>query len=61
MNKNSLSYINGRTFENYLMANPEMLKKYEKLKIDSNGLSTQKYYRRKIEFINEILSIIILS
>ncbi len=41
-------------FENYLKENKEALQKYIKVKEESNGLSTREYYRKKLEFINEI-------
>lgn len=57
INKETDNWKNSVKFENYLKKHPEFLKKYEKLKEQGNGLSTQKYYRRKIEFINKILKI----
>jgi GrpB-like predicted nucleotidyltransferase (UPF0157 family) len=55
INKESLGWINGLKFENYLKTHPEDLEKYKILKEQGDGLSTREYYRRKIEFINEIL------
>ena len=43
-------------FESYLREHPDSLEAYRQLKEDCQGMSTRKYYRRKIEFINEILS-----
>jgi len=43
-------------FEGYLETHPEALAAYEKMKLGGNGLSTREYYRRKNEFINEILA-----
>jgi len=40
----------------YLKENPEALERYRKLKEEAAGVNTGEYYRRKIEFINEILS-----
>ncbi len=42
-------------FENYLKEHPQALEEYRKLKELGDGLSTREYYRRKIEFINDIL------
>jgi GrpB-like predicted nucleotidyltransferase (UPF0157 family) len=56
INQESLEWLNGLKFEKYLRANPEVLNDYRKLKEAGDGLSSQEYYRRKIEFINNILS-----
>lgn len=56
INKKSNDWINGLKFENYLKTHKESLEKYKKLKENSGGLSAQDYYRRKMEFINDILS-----
>jgi len=55
INRNSPDWKNSLQFENYLKSHLEALRAYEKLKIDHAGQSTQKYYTKKIEFINEIL------
>ena len=55
INKETDNWKNGVKFESYLKKHPEFLKKYEKLKEQGDGLTMQKYYRRKIEFINKIL------
>ncbi|MDD5639599.1 MAG: GrpB family protein [Candidatus Pacebacteria bacterium] len=55
INKESDSWKNGVKFENYLKLHLDDLKKYEKLKEDGNGLSVREYYRKKTEFINDIL------
>ncbi len=44
-------------FETYLRQHPEALERYRKLKESGDGLSMKEYYRRKIEFINEILDL----
>ncbi len=49
-------WIDGCRFEKYLKENAEALEAYRKLKEDGQGLSTREYYRRKIEFLNDILS-----
>lgn len=56
-NKEHQSWVNGERFINYLKENPETLEKYRKLKEECAGLNCQQYYRKKIEFINEILGI----
>lgn len=43
-------------FENYLRTHPETLEEYRLLKESGDGLTVREYYRRKIEFINGILS-----
>jgi len=55
MNKECDGWKNGVKFEEYLKSHPKVLKDYQKLKENGNGLSVQEYYRRKIEFINSIL------
>jgi GrpB-like predicted nucleotidyltransferase (UPF0157 family) len=42
-------------FEEYLKNYPDELERYRVLKEESNGKTMREYYRRKIEFINEIL------
>ncbi len=42
-------------FEKYLKEHPETLRDYEQLKEQGDGLSTREYYRKKIEFINDVL------
>lgn len=55
INKEHESWKNSVKFEKYLRNNAEALEKYRKLKEDGGGLSVREYYRRKIEFINQIL------
>jgi GrpB-like predicted nucleotidyltransferase (UPF0157 family) len=55
INNKSKSWLDGIKFEECLRNNPELLNAYKKLKESGDGLSTRKYYRRKIEFINSIL------
>lgn len=43
-----------KTF-NILKDNPELAKEYEKIKLNSNGLSFREYMRVKFEFFNRIL------
>jgi GrpB-like predicted nucleotidyltransferase (UPF0157 family) len=55
VNEKGKSWVDGCMFENYLKTHLESLKVYEQLKESARGLSTRAYYRKKTEFINEIL------
>lgn len=55
INSESDGWINSVKFENYLRNNLESLEKYMRLKEEGNGLCIKEYYKRKIEFINEII------
>jgi GrpB-like predicted nucleotidyltransferase (UPF0157 family) len=57
INEESGSWIDGVRFETYLHTHPDALDQYRLLKEDGEGLSVREYYRRKTEFINEILAI----
>lgn len=50
------SYLKGKLFEKYLRSHPNELERYRILKEDANGQTIKEYYRRKVEFMNEILS-----
>lgn len=56
INKRRKGWKDGVKFEDYLKSHPKSLEEYKKLKENGNGLGTQEYYRRKIIFINKILS-----
>ncbi len=56
INKEDSGWLESLKFENYLRTHPETLEAYRKLKEVGNGLGCREYYRRKIEFINEIIS-----
>jgi GrpB-like predicted nucleotidyltransferase (UPF0157 family) len=56
INKDSKGWIDSCRFEKYLSENPKVLEAYRILKEKSEGLSTRKYYRNKIEFINNVLN-----
>jgi GrpB-like predicted nucleotidyltransferase (UPF0157 family) len=58
INKNTPGWLDSIRFENYLIKHKAALKKYEELKKSFHNLGGQDYYRAKIEFINEILSIL---
>lgn len=53
VNEDSDDWKNLLKFETILRNNPAKLEEYKKLKESGDGLSTQEYYRRKLEFINE--------
>jgi len=55
INKEGTGWIEDLKFENYLKEHTRALEEYRKLKESGDGLSTREYYRRKIEFINDIL------
>lgn len=55
-NKEHAGWLNSIKFENYLRKHPEVLEEYRRMKEAGDGLSVREYYRRKVEFINEILS-----
>ena len=56
INKEHDGWKNTLRFEKHLKSNPLDLQKYKQLKENGDGLSVQAYYRKKIEFINDILS-----
>lgn len=55
ISENSEGWLNGIRFEKYLKEHPKYLEEYRIIKEKAAGLSTREYYRKKIEFINEIL------
>ncbi len=55
INKESDDWKNMLEFEALLRENHKILKEYKNMKELGNGLSTREYYRRKLEFINQIL------
>ncbi|HUD44133.1 MAG TPA: GrpB family protein [Patescibacteria group bacterium] len=56
VNQDAQVWKENTIFFNYLQTHPDALSKYEQLKEHASGASTREYYRRKIEFINEILT-----
>lgn len=58
INEESEGWINSLKFEHYLKTHPETLEQYRVLKETNSGLPSSEYYRRKIEFIHEILDAI---
>ena len=55
VNQNTEQWKRSTAFEDYLKNHPETLKEYQKLKEASNGIGMKEYYRRKMEFINDII------
>ena len=55
INEKCRGWIDSVKFMKYLENHTETLEQYRILKEEGNGLSTREYYRRKIEFINEVL------
>lgn len=55
INEESPAWLEGKKFYELLKSNPEALEQYRILKESLNGLTTREYYRRKLEFMNEIL------
>lgn len=56
INEEHQGWLDSVKFESCLRSNPETLEEYRKLKESGNGLSTREYYRKKIEFINNVLT-----
>lgn len=59
MDKTHEDWLRGVAFEDCCRTNPEVRNAYEFLKFEMNGKSVQDFYRRKIEFINEVLSSVV--
>jgi len=57
-NEEHEEWQNNLKFNSYLRNNPEALAEYKKIKEDLAGKSTREYYRAKVEFINETLSLV---
>lgn len=57
VNEESPTWTEGQKFYEYLKNNPETLEQYKILKESLNGLTTREYYRKKLEFMNEVLKI----
>lgn len=55
VNQESEGWKKNIAFDNYLKSHPEDLEAYRKLKEANNGIGVREYYRKKIEFINDIL------
>lgn len=61
INDSCQGWLDGIKFEGFLKSHPTALNRYRLLKESGQGLSTREYYRRKIEFFNEILSLMDLA
>ncbi len=61
VNKNSEGWKRNLEFDLYLRTHPEALEAYRKLKESYHGMGIRKYYRKKMEFINDILACMISS
>lgn len=53
--KNHPSWTKQEKFFQFLMEDSQALNAYKKLKEESDALSVREYYRRKVEFINDIM------
>lgn len=56
IDEESSEWLDGLKFEDYLKNHEEALREYEELKYRCDGLSTRKFYEKKVAFINDILS-----
>jgi len=56
INEEGDGWRNGLLFEGHLATHPDDLARYELLKKEADGVSLREYYRRKLEFLNEILA-----
>ena len=56
INEEHANWLNSEKFTTHLKTHPEALEEYRLLKEVGDGLSIQEYYRRKLEFINDILA-----
>ncbi len=54
-NEESKAYLEGKKFYAILNSHPETLEQYRILKENLNGLTTREYYRRKLEFFNNVI------
>lgn len=55
VNRASEGWKRNIAFDKYLKTHPEALEAYRKLKEANSGISIREYYRRKMEFINDVL------
>lgn len=56
VNQDSERWKRSTAFANYLKKHPESLEAYKKLKEASDGVGIKEYYRRKLEFANDIIA-----
>jgi GrpB-like predicted nucleotidyltransferase (UPF0157 family) len=57
INEEDANWKDSVRFQSYLLAHPDALDRYRRLKEDAAGQTVREYYRRKTEFINEILAL----
>ncbi|HZW04999.1 MAG TPA: GrpB family protein [Anaerolineaceae bacterium] len=57
INATCRAWLDGCRFEAHLRAHPEALERFRQVKAAGQGLSSRAYFRRKLEFINEILAL----
>jgi GrpB-like predicted nucleotidyltransferase (UPF0157 family) len=55
IDQNSEDWLEHIRFQNHMKNNPDDLERYRIFKEESNGITVRDYYRKKTEFINEIL------
>lgn len=55
VNQDSEGWKKNMVFEDYLKSHPEALEEYRKLKEANHEVGIKEYYRRKMEFINNII------
>jgi len=58
INKLHTDWLDGVAFEEKCKSNPEILNAYSVLKEEMNGSTMQEFYRRKNEFINDVLGVV---
>ena len=56
INRDDDGWKNCEIFDAYLLSHPQALDNYRRLKEESSGQSVREYYRKKIEFLNEIIT-----
>lgn len=56
MNNDCVSWKNGMKFESYLRHHPDELLAYKDLKENGHGLTVRKYYKGKVEFLNDVIA-----
>lgn len=55
VNEEHISWVDNAEFDNRVRNNPDLLEKYKQMKELGDGSTVQEYYRKKTEFINEVL------
>ncbi len=57
INEKHSDWTDGVKFDEYLKSHPMVLEAYRILKEQGSGLTVREYYRRKVEFVNQVLSL----